>query len=236
MHEAREGVQQAGGGTRSARAECNDSLLGKEGETWRGGGGRGGRKRAKEEERNRPRCIVKRARGVVSCSPSSSTSSRSFYFTCSRSNLQARVHSNDVAVAVAGDVNEQSAFGDLPDCTGRGCRGPGYSPFLISPLWRMYVCICTHIVQPADLIRREVQRGLVMQMRKVQSSARARTSAPRPMLCGNASGAASVLSQSYLYVTTGTCSNDSFKALGAMFFGVNLPLVQDELSTHVNGD
>lgn len=87
--------------------------------------------------------------------------------------------------------------GCLLDCTGR--RGAHY-PF--SPPWCMYTYRAT-----CDLIHHEVQRPCHVNENSAVVRARARAHAK---LCGNASGA-HVLS--VIMLTTGICSNESFKSV-----------------------
>lgn len=154
------------------------------------------------------RCLL-----VRFSSSSSSSSLHPFYSTCSRSNLWTG-GSNDVAVA--GD--EQSAFGDLPDCIGRA-GGPA-TPF---PHPSSLVYICMYMYTYRTTCRPHTSRGAARPCHANEKSAvecaRARVRTPSDAMRKCKRRRKRAFNRTY--VTTGICSNDSFKALGATFSGVD---------------
>lgn len=183
MHEAREGAQQAGGeggheiGTRRVQRFTPRERGREMGE----GAGEGEEERkGRKEGRGEKSTGMHRKRGreVSSRALPPPPLPRSLLLSHVLSTIEftgARVHSNTMLQSQSQATSTSKVHsGTSPTAPAAGGPATPLSSSL-SPSWCTYVCICTHIVQPADLIRREVQRGLVMQMRKVQSSTRART-------------------------------------------------------------
>lgn len=157
-----------------------------------------------KNKRNRPRCTVKRARDApqdgVPHPPR-----LSFYFAnmFAVEFMAGGGESAGRTTCIASSTRGASCkvhSGCLPDCTGH--RGARATPFL--PPWCMY----TYRATCADLIRREVQRPCHVNEKSAVVRAHVK-------LCGNASDA-HVLS--VITLTTGICSNDSFKGVRCNVF------------------